>query len=206
MKKLIALSAMSILSAAAFAEGKADTNLNYDEISAGYLSQTLKDDSGSGKSYTFTGYGFDGSYLITDSIYLVAGYSSSSNSKDFGKDTSINFTRLGVGYRFPMSKETDLNAALVYSNNTFTGSADTTTYGLNFGIRSVALSPDLETSINYAYQMSNQKQDDGTTKNKTRTGFNLVAKYQLTKNVFAGLSYLSITNASQYGLNIGYKF
>ena len=205
MKKMIALSALSLLSVAAFAEGKGDTNLNYDEITAGYLSQTFTD-SDSGKSFTFTGYGFDGSYLITDSIYLIGGYSSSSNSKDFGKDTSINFTRLGVGYRFPMSKETDLNAALSYSNNTFTGSTDTTNYGLNFGIRSVVLSPDLETGLNYVYQMSSQKQDDGTTKNKTITGFNLAAKYQLTKNVFVGLGYLSITNASQYALNLGYKF
>jgi opacity protein-like surface antigen len=70
----------------------------------------------------------------------------------------------------------------------------------------VAFSPDLETGIGYIYQSSSQKQDDGTTQNKTKNGFNLIAKYKLTKNVFVGLNYLSITNGSQYGLNIGYKF
>ncbi|MEY4676320.1 MAG: hypothetical protein RLZZ470_827 [Pseudomonadota bacterium] len=201
MNKLIAISILSLLSTGAFAQNRDETSLNYNNVSVGYVSQTITSSDDSSVNYTFTGYGFDGSYLLTDHIFAIGSYASSSNSTDFDQSVTFTSTQLGLGYRYPLSKETDLNGTVTYLSNTFTSDSTGTGYVATVGISSVALSPDLETSIRYNSMSITQ---DGV--KETSTGYGLGAKYSFTKNVYAGLSYLTVTNASRYILSIGYKF
>mgnify|MGYP006299283299 CR=1 FL=1 len=201
MKKLITLSALSLLSVAALAEGKTETGINYNEVSVGYISQGVDND---GATDTFTGYGISGSFLISDSVFLTGAYNSTNHTyDDLGKIT-LSGTKIGLGYRMPLSDTTDLNVLgsyTSYSANTSPAQSQTS-YGAYVGVRSVALSPDLETSIFYGY--GRKKDWYGVSSNVSSYMGGL--KYAFMKNVTLNLDFTSQTKFTEYVLGVGYKF
>ena len=69
MKKLIALTVMTLISGLAMANepGKSETGLDYNKIDINYISGTVN-------SKIYTGYGVEGSFLVSDSIYVLGNY------------------------------------------------------------------------------------------------------------------------------------
>lgn len=198
MKKLIALSALTVLSATAFAETKTENGLSYNEIGVGYVSQKLTGDT---STNTFKGYSVSASALVTESIFLFGGYTSTSH--DFVPEGKVTLgdTKLGLGYRMPLSDNTDLNLIGHYSSATVTSSNNITATGLGVGIKTLALSPDLETTLAYVYY---SQKDGSTTTNES--GFTLGGKYKLPGNFFLNVEYLSTKDNKQYVLGGGYRF
>ena len=197
MKKLIALSALTVLSATAFAENKTETSVNYNEVAVGYVSQDV---TISGTKYTFTGYGLSAGALISERFFLIGSYGTTSNTTS-GTKTNIDQSKVGLGYRMPISDTTDFNILGSYSNTSVTSSADQNTTGIGLGIRSIALSPDLETSLNYIYTSS--KKLDTTT---NESGYQAGLKYKITSNWFIAGDYYTRKDFNQYFISVGHRF
>lgn len=197
MKKLIALSALTVLSATAFAENKTETGVNYNEVSVGYVSQDI---TMSGTKYTFTGYGLTAAALVSENFFLSGSYGATSNTTS-GTKTNIDQSKVGLGYRLPISDATDFNIFGSYSNTSVTSSADSNATSVGIGIRSIALSPDLETNLSYIYTSS--KKLDTTTNG---SGYQAGLKYKMTSNWFIDGNYLSRKDFNQYYVGVGYRF
>ena len=201
MKKLIALSALTILSATAFAETKTENGLSYNEVGVGYVSQGVKND---GATDTFTGYGITGSFLLSDSIFLTGGFSSTNHTYDGKEKITLSGSTVGVGYRMPLSETTDLNVIGAYNNFSANTSPEqsSSSYSAFVGVRSKALSPDVEASIYYGY--GRNKDFDGSSSNISSYSGGL--KYFLPSNVTLNLDFKSRTGFTQYTLGVGYRF
>lgn len=90
------------------------TELTYDYIGVGYTKLSVDD-----SIIDFDGYVIDGSKLLTDRVFVILSYASTSgdtnlNSQKMSYD--LNETRVGLGYRFPMADKTDLYGELGYIN------------------------------------------------------------------------------------------
>jgi len=98
MKKLIALAALTFISGLAMANepGKSETGLDYNKIDVNY--QTFKV-----SGVNFTGYNAGGSFLVSDSIFVLGSYASLSHSGSTSRESS----KLGLGYRMGIAANTD---------------------------------------------------------------------------------------------------
>ncbi|MEY3674717.1 MAG: hypothetical protein RJB47_1425, partial [Pseudomonadota bacterium] len=104
MKKLFAITSLALLTSTAFAAeaGKSETGVDYNELSASYVSMEAK-------STTFTGYGIAATYLLTENFFVLGSYTSVEKSP-----TTIATTSGSVGYRLPMAANTDAVATIGY--------------------------------------------------------------------------------------------
>lgn len=198
MKKLIALSALTVLSATAFAENKTETGINYNEVGVGYVSQDV---TTSGTKKIFTGYGINGSALVSENIYLLASYGSTNRTSSDGSKITLGQTSFGLGYRLPVSNDTDFNAAIISSSTTVTSSDSISSYGIALGVSTVAINPDLQTSLKYVYQHSKQGTETGN-----KNGYDIGLKYKITSSVYIAADYLAVKDLNQYFVGVGYKF
>ena len=188
MKKLIALAAMTLISGVAMANepGKSETGLDYNKFDVDYQTFSVS-------SKNFTGYNANGSFLLTDSIYALGGYSSLSRT---GSST-IELGNLGVGYRLGIASSTDAFTSLAY--NSMTQSSTKTGYAATLGVRSKIADPvDVVGSYTYSTAGSNHY-------NNVNVGLN----YKFTDMLFVKVGYNSWTgsaSATGYTLGLGVSF
>jgi len=197
MKKTLFISAMALLSSSAFAQMNNGYGLSYNEIGFGYSSQKV---AVSGTPKTFNGYGLSASALMTDIFYLNAGYANI-NRTESGTKTTLGQTNLGLGFRMPVYNDTDFNATIGISSTSVTASDSMSGYALGLGLRSLAISPDVESSVKYVYQHS--KQGTYTT---NKNGLALGLKYKITGHFNLNGDYFSAKDANITTLGLGYRF
>jgi len=188
MKKLIALAALTFISGLAMANepGKSETGLDYNKIDVNY--QTFKV-----SGVNFTGYNAGGSFLVSDSIFVLGSYTSLSHSGA----TSIESSKLGLGYRMGIASNTDAFTSVAYSS--MTQSSTKTGYAVTLGVRSKIADPvDVIGAYTYTSLSSNYF-------NSLNVGVN----YKFTDMFYATAGYTSSTGTAsitQYNLGIGVKF
>ena len=189
MKKIVALAVASLVSSMALANepGKSDTGLDYNKIEVDYASAKI----GSKKNYT--GYYVSGSFLVSESIYVLANYASLSKS---GK-SDYEKSNLGLGYRMPIAANADFLTSLSYYSQTYSGTK--TGYNLSLGARA-KVSGDSDILGAYSYISAGSV---------SYNNFSLGVKYNITESVFASGGYFSQTGSSSssgYTLGVGLKF
>ena len=188
MKKLFTITSLAFLTSAAFAAeaGKSETGVDYNELSASYVSM----DSTSGSTTTtFTGYGLAATYLLTENFFVLGSYTSVEKST-----TTISYTSGSVGYRLPMAANTDAVATIGYSYMDL-GTTHEDTYPMSLGVRA-AVTPDVDLGADLIYVQA----DD------TQSGFGASIKYKINSNLFVRGDYKSLTDSSQYTIGVGMKF
>ena len=161
MKKLFAITSLALLTSTAFAAeaGKTDTGLDYNELSASYVSMEVD-------SVTFAGYGVTATYLLTENFFIGGDYRSVSKSS-----TTIDRTTGLVGYRMPLGTTLDGYATVGYMYGKVTDSEAEHMYPLALGIRA-SITPDIDVraSVNY------------TEATEAQTGFTAGIKYNINSN------------------------
>ena len=188
MKKLFAITSLALLTSTAFAAeaGKSETGVDYNELSASYVSL---DATSAGTTTTFTGYGLAATYLLTENFFILGSYSSVEKST-----TTLATTSGSVGYRLPMAANTDAVATIGYSYFD-KGATHEDKYPMSLGVRA-AVTPDVDLGADLIYVQA----DD------TQSGFGASIKYKINSNLFVRGDYRSLTDSSQYTIGIGIKF
>lgn len=184
MKKLFAITSLALLTSTAFAAeaGKSETGVDYNELSASYVSMEAK-------STTFTGYGIAATYLLTENFFVLGSYTSVEKSP-----TTIATTSGSVGYRLPMAANTDAVATIGYMY-VDKGATHEDHYPMSLGVRA-AVTPDVDLGADLLYVQA----DD------TQSGFGARIKYKINSNMFIRGDYKSLTDSSQYAIGVGIKF
>jgi opacity protein-like surface antigen len=188
MKKLIALATLTFISGLAMASepGKSETGLDYNKIDVDYMNFKVS-------STNFTGYTTQGSFLITDDIFILGSYASLKHTGS----TTIERSNLGLGYRLGIAASTDAFGSLAYSS--MTQSSTKTGYAATVGVRSKIADPvDVMGSYTYSTASTNHY-------NTVNVGLN----YKFTDMFFATAGYGSTTGSasvSTYTLGVGVKF
>jgi lipopolysaccharide assembly outer membrane protein LptD (OstA) len=184
MKKLFAITSLALLTSTAFAAeaGKSETGVDYNELSASYVSMEAK-------STTFTGYGIAATYLLTENFFVLGSYTSVEKSP-----TTIATTSGSVGYRLPMAANTDAVATIGYMY-VDKGATHEDHYPMSLGVRA-AVTPDVDLGADLLYVQA----DD------TQSGFGASIKYKINSNLFVRGDYKSLTDSSQYSIGVGMKF
>jgi hypothetical protein len=189
MKKIVALAVASLVSTMALANepGKTDTGLDYNKIEVDYASAKI------GTTSNYAGYYTSGSFLVSESIYVLANYASLSKS---GK-SDYEKSNLGLGYRMPIAANADFLTSLSYYSQTYSGTK--TGYNLSLGARA-KVSGDSDILGAYSYISAGSV---------SYNNFSLGVKYNITESVFASGGYFSQTGSSSssgYTLGVGLKF
>jgi hypothetical protein len=184
MKKLFAITSLALLTSTAFAAeaGKSETGVDYNELSASYVSMEVK-------STTYTGYGIAATYLLTENFFVLGSYTSVEKSP-----TTIATTSGSVGYRLPMAANTDAVATIGYMY-VDKGATHEDHYPMSLGVRA-AVTPDVDLGADLLYVQA----DD------TQSGFGASIKYKINSNMFIRGDYKSLTDSSQYAIGVGIKF
>jgi len=184
MKKLFAITSLALLTSTAFAAeaGKSETGVDYNELSASYVSMEVK-------STTYTGYGIAATYLLTENFFVLGSYTSVEKSP-----TTIATTSGSVGYRLPMAANTDAVATIGYMY-VDKGATHEDHYPMSLGVRA-AVTPDVDLGADLLYVQA----DD------TQSGFGASIKYKINSNLFVRGDYKSLTDSSQYSIGVGMKF
>jgi len=184
MKKLFAITSLAFLTSTAFAAeaGKSETGVDYNELSASYVSMEVK-------STTYTGYGIAATYLLTENFFVLGSYTSVEKSP-----TTIATTSGSVGYRLPMAANTDAVATIGYMY-VDKGATHEDHYPMSLGVRA-AVTPDVDLGADLLYVQA----DD------TQSGFGASIKYKINSNLFVRGDYKSLTDSSQYSIGVGMKF
>jgi lipopolysaccharide assembly outer membrane protein LptD (OstA) len=184
MKKLFAITSLALLTSTAFAAeaGKSETGVDYNELSASYVSMEAS-------SKTYTGYGIAATYLLTENFFVLGSYTSVEKSP-----TTIATTSGSVGYRLPMAANTDAVATIGYMY-VDKGATHEDHYPMSLGVRA-AVTPDVDLGADLLYVQA----DD------TQSGFGASIKYKINSNLFVRGDYKSLTDSSQYSIGVGMKF
>ncbi len=184
MKKLFAITSLALLTSTAFAAeaGKSETGVDYNELSASYVSMEAS-------SKTYTGYGIAATYLLTENFFVLGSYTSVEKSP-----TTIATTSGSVGYRLPMAANTDAVATIGYMY-VDKGATHEDHYPMSLGVRA-AVTPDVDLGADLLYVQA----DD------TQSGFGASIKYKINSNMFIRGHYRSLTDSSQYAIGVGIKF
>lgn len=107
MKKLMAASALAILSASAFAAP--DTGLSYSYLGGGYLKGT--DRYGDANDYDLDGYFAEGSFKLNKNVYLFGEYRNAKTDTVAGSHFESDAIHYGLGAIIPVSDRFDIDAA-----------------------------------------------------------------------------------------------
>jgi hypothetical protein len=191
MKKIVTLAVLALVGGMALANepGKTDTGLDYNKIEVDYMSATISD-------ATWNGYYTSGSFLVSESIFLLGNYASVSRS-----GTIVEKSNIGIGYRLPVAASTDFFTTLSYYSQTVESSSKSTDVGgsLGLGVRA-KLSADTDVVASYNYISAEAK---------TYNNYSINLKYNVTESIFVTGGYLSQTgtsSASAYLLGGGFRF
>ena len=192
MKKIVTSAVLALVSAMALANepGKTDTGLDYNKIEVDYMSATIND-------ATWNGYYTSGTYLVSESIFLLGNYASVSRSS-----TIVEKSNIGLGYRLPIGASTDFFTTLSYYSQTVEGCTTKLTDvggNLGLGVRAkLSADADVVGAYNYISADSN-----------TYNNYSVSLKYNVTQSIFVTGGYLSQTGASSasaYLVGAGVRF
>ena len=191
MKKIVTSAVLALVSAMALANepGKTDTGLDYNKIEVDYMSATIN-------SATWNGYYTSGSFLVSESIFLLGNYASVSRSS-----VIVEKSNIGVGYRLPIAASTDFFTTLSYYSQTVEGTTKLTDVGGNLGLgvrAKLAADADVVGAYNYI-----------SAEGKTYNNYSVSLKYNVTQSIFATGGYTSQTGASSataYLVGAGVRF
>ena len=119
-----------------------DSDLQYNSIALGYNSSSVP-----GYSQKINGTGVSGSYLVNNNVFIGGGINDATFSPPGYTQVKYSTVDLGVGYRYGISRTTDLTTTVDYSSTDITeaGYIGVTQYGktIGFGIRSL-VAPNVE--------------------------------------------------------------
>lgn len=180
MKKITLVSALICAAGATQAAERPEWN----QLSVSYQSSDYDyaDDS-------LDGFGLSGSALVSEHVFIAAGFSRASEEYVvFGESVDVDYdsTSLGLGFRSPLSDNTDFFGAVSYEKLDVSfsymgdsGSEDENGYGLTGGLRSM-LTESLEIygALNYI-----------DIADESDTGVGIGADYYLTPNFALGVGY-----------------
>lgn len=129
------------------------TDLNYDFVQVDYVVVDIDD-----FSEDLSGVSIAGSFLVTEEVYLFGGYADLKTDRVGGVRLSSDGYSLGVGYRYGLSRQTDLNfgAAFERAKLSVSGigigsdSASDNGYSLRVGVRHL-LAPQVELGVGAVY-------------------------------------------------------
>jgi hypothetical protein len=133
------------------------TDLNYDYLEVGYTIVDLDDFNAD-----LTALSLGGSFLVTEEVYVFGNYADgrTENFNFFGDRGRLDLSgyTLGVGYRYALSRLTDLNFAAAFERQKFSGRRDLSYlgsdsengYSLTVGLRSL-VSPQFEFLADVTY-------------------------------------------------------
>lgn len=172
----------ALASVAAFSSFAEEGGVSYTYVGIAYQTGDIVDED-------FSGFGVGGSAAITDSVFVLAQYSSLTSDDEFdavfglGADeidvTQFNF---GIGFHTPITSDTDFFAAISYADveAEYRGrTADGNGYLVNAGVRTKPTDVlEFGASINYA-----------DIENETETGYSLSARFFTAPKVSIGLGY-----------------
>jgi len=127
-----------------------DSDLQYNGIAIGYSSASV-----GGYSQKINGTGVSGSYLVNNNVFIGGGVNNATFSPPGVTQVKYSGADLGVGYRFGISRTTDLTTTVDYSATDVTeaGYIGITQYGktVGFGIRSL-VAPNVEIGGNLNFE------------------------------------------------------
>ncbi len=127
------------------------------------------------------GFALSGSYLLSENVFVAAGYSSVSDDI-FGTEVDWNQGNIGLGYRYGISNTADVFAAVSYEYMEFEAnseSVDDSGYGLHVGVRNM-LTDNFELVVKVGYV------DIG---NDSATAYNISGYYHFNNQFAVGLGY-----------------
>jgi hypothetical protein len=126
MKKLLAGLTLIAVASLAHAENEQTNGFSYDYVQGQYQSAAYEDTiDGTLVGADLTAYTFDVSKILTENIFVTAGYGKGTSDSikiagtSYAIGTTASFVSFGVGYRMPINEKTDFNI-LVESNQTTT--------------------------------------------------------------------------------------
>ena len=135
-----------------------DSDLQYNSIGLGFSSSSV-----AGYSQKINSTGLSGTYLINDSIFIGGGVNNATFSPPGVTQVKYSGADFDIGYRYGISRTTDLTTSVDYSSTDITeaGYTGVTQNGasVNFGIRSLVM-PNVELGgglsfENYQNQITN---------------------------------------------------
>lgn len=158
-------------------------DFSYNNVEISYGQINFDDAGGDADGDIF---GVDGSFEISESIFLVAGFHTGDLEDDFGFGVDVDLWSAGVGYHASVSDAVDLVATLTYENAEVSasglGSVDDSGLGASVSLRYAANeSFEITGGINYADRGDLEPLIDETS---IEAGF----LYNFTDNFSAGLS------------------
>lgn len=118
------------------------TDLNYDYVQVGYSVVDIDD-----VNEDISSVGIDGSFLVTDTVYLFASYADGKSDRFSAFGTSgrlgLESYTAGVGYRYELAPQTDLNFSAAWERQkvegrngfSFLGSESENGYSMAVGLR-----------------------------------------------------------------------
>ena len=197
-KRNIMLAALSFTLAATIPASASE--LSYSNISVGYQAQTSDN---LGLDVDLDGIKFDGSFAVTDSVFLRADYLAlCSDTVDFdpvSDEIDLSKFSIGVGFHFPVAETTDLVTTISYANveeDFLSDSSNEDGFIASGGIRSKPTDMiELGANVNYA--------DIG---NESNVGFDLTGRVFVLPVASIGLSYNKLEDSDGFLIDARYDF
>jgi hypothetical protein len=195
MKKVVLTSALLL----SLGSAQAAESPKWDSVSVSYQSVDLD-------SETFTGFGISASKLLGDNFFVTGAYNKASDDVqvfDASVDLDLSTTTLGLGYRLPLSENTDFFGVLSYEDMdaeaSYQGSSENmgeNGFGAKIGVRSM-VSDKVELGASIQYVDITEDSD---------TVFAVSALYNFTKNFSAGIGYSKAEDMDTLSVSAYYFF
>ncbi len=192
--RMLALAALLALSGAALA-----SDLNYNYIEADYVTVDIDD-----FDEDFDGWSVNGSFLLTEQVFMFGGYSDISTDQIGGFKLSSEGLTLGLGYRYELSRQTDLNFAAAFERvkamaelgGFGSESVSENGYSLAVGVRHL-VSPLFEVAVGAVYADIGDDDDTSATAG---------ALFHVTEAVALGVTLGFGSDATSYAGGVRLKF
>ena len=211
MKKLMI---STLVALATFNAHALDKSPSWQSVDIGYASMSIDDED----SFDPTGFKIQGEYLLTDNIFLLGKYSNVSDDlkliEDFAIDTTIEETRLGAGYRYPVSSQFDVYGSAAYYSQKTTFDvgtdfeSDATGIALSVGGKfAVTNQVELFGQISTLQLESSSDDEDFVEDNNiSETEIEIGGRYKVNDNFGLVASYISLDDYSVFNFGGAYYF
>lgn len=211
MKKLMI---STLVALATFNVYALDQSPKWQSVDLGYSNMSIEDTG----SFDPTGFKIQGEYLLTDNIFLLGKYSNVSDDlpffEDFSVDTTIEETRLGAGYRHPLTSNFDIYGSLAYFNQktTFdsgsTFETDATGFAASIGGRYAVTSKiELFGQISSLQLSSDSDEEDFVADDDiSETEIEVGGRYKFNDDFGLIASYISLDDYSVFNFGGAYYF
>jgi hypothetical protein len=206
MKKLITVLTLTAIASLAHAENEQTNGFSYDYVQVMYQQAAFEDTiNGALVSADLTAYDLDVSKILTDNIFVTAGYGkgTSDSIKISGTSYAIGTTgtwvRFGVGYRMPINEKTDFNILIQSDQTTSKASglgvsiSDTSNSTPVTATLRFMLAPSVELLTSYQY-------DDGD------SAYIIGGGFAITKQLAVIGAYAKIDGGNSTSIGLRYNF